>query len=371
MKLVLFIQSLGPGGAERVAATLASHWAERGWEVRLVTLEPVEADCYPLHPAVVRIALNRGRQSAGLLDAMVGNSQRIRALRRVLIRERPELALSMMSTSNVLLALASLGLRGVTRIGSERTYPPRVPLGRSWEWLRRHTYGWLDAVVAVTSESREWVLAHTSARRVAVIPNPVRWPLPAAEPTRAPGSVGTRGRRRLLAVGRLGEEKRYDRLIETFARLGADAANWELMIVGEGPERPALQARIDALGLGGIAVLPGQVGNIGDWYASADLFVLTSRFEGFPNALVEAMAYGVPAVSVDCDTGPRDIIRHEVDGLLVPAGDDPALGAALARLMGDAPLRARFAARAVEVRDRFALARVSALWDELFRESSS
>ena len=121
-------------------------------------------------------------------------------------------------------------------------------------------------------------------------------------------------------------------------------------------------------GLAERVLLPGRAGNVGDWYAASSLYVMSSRFEGFPNTLAEAMACGLPAVSFDCDTGPRDIIRHEVDGLLVPAGDAAALEAALRRLMADPALRGRFAARASEVRERFSLASVSARWEQLFRQ---
>jgi glycosyltransferase involved in cell wall biosynthesis len=98
---------------------------------------------------------------------------------------------------------------------------------------------------------------------------------------------------------------------------------------------------------------------------------MSSRFEGFPNSLAEAMAYGLPAVSFDCDTGPRDIVRHEVDGLLVPPGDDLALELALRRLMGDEALRRRFADRAVEARERLSIERISELWEGVFRNRSA
>jgi glycosyltransferase involved in cell wall biosynthesis len=184
--------------------------------------------------------------------------------------------------------------------------------------------------------------------------------------TRAPDSVGSPFRKRLLAVGRLDYQKGFELLIEAFARLAADARDWELVIVGQGPLREALGERLEELGIGDAAYLAGEVGNLDDWYRDADLFALSSRFEGFPNALLEAMAHGLPAVSFDCDTGPRDIIRPGVDGLLVAPGDVGALEAALRRLMGDAALREQFGKRATDVRDRFAMERVAELWEDLF-----
>jgi glycosyltransferase involved in cell wall biosynthesis len=105
---------------------------------------------------------------------------------------------------------------------------------------------------------------------------------------------------------------------------------------------------------------------VGEWYERADLYVMTSRFEGFPNTLAEAMAQGLPAISFDCNTGPREIIRHEVDGLLVPPGDTVGLKFALDRLMGDSILRAQFATRAVEARERFSMERIARMWEALF-----
>jgi FkbM family methyltransferase len=123
-------------------------------------------------------------------------------------------------------------------------------------------------------------------------------------------------------------------------------------------------------GIDGRVFLPGRVGNMADWYAHADLYVMSSRYEGFGNTLAEALVYGLPVVSFDCDTGPRDIVRHEVDGLLVPPGDVSNLAAALDRLMGDAELRGRFAMRAVDARTRFSIDRIAAMWELLFEAVS-
>lgn len=370
MKLLLFIHSLSCGGAERVTSNLANHWARAGWCVDLVTIAPRSADFYPLDTRVHRHELRLSGTSGNLLVGGLQNLRRIRALRQLLRELRPDVALAMMSTSNVLLALATFGLRRPVVIGSERNHPPRVELGRFWRWLRRVSYSRLAAVVALASTSAVWLEENTTARRVTVIPNVASYPLLDMPPRLDVRAIVPAGRQMLLAVGRLEPQKGFDDLIAAFAPLAAKHPDWDLVILGEGHERARLATIVDVYGVAGRVLLPGQAGNIGNWYERASLFVLSSRFEGFPNTLAEALAYGVPAVAFDCDTGPRDIVRDGIDGLLVPAADIAALSAALDRLMGDAPLRVRFAERAVEARKRFASERIVARWEELFTELS-
>jgi glycosyltransferase involved in cell wall biosynthesis len=367
MNILFYISSLSFGGAERVTATLANYWAEKGWRVTVVTLAAQSEGFYQLHPAVTHIALNLSGANSQPLAAPIKNLRRVLALRRVLRRVQPDVALGMMDSSNVQLALASYGLRGLVTIGSERIHPPQYPLGQIWETLRRYSYDRLNAVVALTVESADWLRRCTRVRKVVVIPNVASYPLPAHPPHMAP-PIKANGARLLLAVGRLSEQKGFDTLIAAFQSLAAKFPHWRLAILGEGPLRGDLAAQIADAGLDGRILLPGRVGNVGDWYVAADLYVMTSRFEGFPNTLAEAMAHGLPAVSFDCDTGPRDIIRHEVDGLLVPNGDDAALVSALGRLMADESLRQQFASYADEVRERFSMERITSLWEALFEE---
>jgi glycosyltransferase involved in cell wall biosynthesis len=364
--MLIFINSMAGGGAERVTASLTSQWVERGWDVTVVTLAPRSDDFYELHPSVNRIALDLAGDSRNVLVGLRENWLRVFALRRVLREFKPNIALGVMSRANVLLALASLRLSGIRTIGSERTYPPQLPLGIQWEYLRRICYGRLFAVTALTSETEEWLKARTGARRIQTIPNAALWPLPVQAPQISPGSLYRPGRLILLAVGRTSEEKQFGMLLEVFNSLAGDNPKWDLVILGEGPQRRELQTEVLARGLQNRVFLPGRVGNVGEWYEQADLYVLSSRFEGFPNTLVEAMAYGLPSVSFDCNTGPRDIIRNEVDGLLVSPGDVTNLRVALCRLMEDASLRNRLAQRAMEVRERFAMSRILGMWEDLF-----
>jgi glycosyltransferase involved in cell wall biosynthesis len=366
MRLLIYIHSLDIGGAERVVANLANYWVSLGWQVTVVTVAPSSTDFYAVDPAVERISLDLAGGGRNLLAGFVRTARRVRALRRVLQSVKPDIALSAMHTANVVLSLAAHGLPGVCAIGSEHNFPPKSPMGIVWETMRSYAYANLDAVVALTRECADWLAAHSHARRVIVIPNPVSWPLQDQEPHLAPEACCAPGRRILLGVGRLNAEKNFSALVDVFAGLAHAHPEWDLVILGDGPEQEALQEQARSSGLEGRVFLPGRVGNVGDWYARASLYAMSSDFEGFPNTLVEAMAYGLPAISFDCDTGPRDIIRHDVDGLLVTPGDLQGMHSALGRLMGDARLRAEFAARACQARERFSMRKIAGMWEELF-----
>jgi len=370
MRLLIYIHSLENGGAERVVANLANYWASLGWAVTVVTVAPQARDFYVLDAGVGRRCLDLAGQGGGLFAGVVRTARRARALRRVLREVQPAVALSAMHTANVVLALAAHGLPGVRTVGSEHNFPPKAPMGVVWETLRRHAYGHLHAVVALTHECAHWLERHSHARRVPVIPNPVVWPLSQHAPLVNPAMSCAPGRQILLGVGRLSEEKNFTTLIAIFARLAPLHPDWDLVILGEGAQRAALSAQVQAGGLGQRVFLPGSVGNVGDWYARASLYAMSSHFEGFPNTLVEAMAYGVPAVSFDCDTGPRDIIRHGIDGVLVAPGNVEGMASALDTLMRDSRVRARFAQRAVDARERFSMEKISRMWETIFSPST-
>ncbi len=365
-RILILVYSLARGGAERMTVELARAWADRGCRVTVLTLAPAETDFFHLDPRVERLRLSfpadPERSAVKMVTANIGRAM---AIRRVLVRARPDIALGMMSSAAILLAMASVGLKLKT-FGSERTYPPAFPLGAIKERVRWLTYGLLTGVIGQTEAAGRWLSENTRARRVHVIPNHIDLPLRAQSPIIAPARVLGRERRCILAVGRMTEEKQFPRMIEAFNLLAPRFPQWDLVILGDGPDRLDLAARIAAANLEGRVHLPGAAGNIGDWYGRADIFAMTSRFEGFPNALLEAMAHGTPPVAFDCMTGPSELIRTGENGLLIPLNDMDSLVKGLAELMNDEDLRAKLGGRALSARDRFSCERVTSLWLEAF-----
>src|ERR1700733_4389767 len=192
-------------------------------------------------------------------------------------------------------------------------------------------------------------------------------PRPPAPELSQPPRSHANTKRQLAAMGRLDYQKGFDLLIDAFARAAEGQPDWSLVILGEGPERRRLEEQIHTRGLEPRVQLLGWVSDPSRVLRDCDAFVLSSRYEGFPNALLEAMALGLPAVAVDCPSGPADIIRSEVDGLLVPLGSVPALTTALRRLMCDEKLRHRLGREAVQVVGRFSSERYYARWEAVLR----
>jgi glycosyltransferase involved in cell wall biosynthesis len=363
-RLTLAVPSLALGGAERVVAKMANHWAERGDAVTVVTLSGNAGDTYALDPRVKRIALNAMQESRGPAQAVVHNVHRIRLLRRAIADSAPETVISFTDRMNVLTLLACRPL-GVDTVISERIDPSRYEIGRAWSWLRRRVYPSARALVVQTVRVRRQMVDLMRGRPIYVIPNAVEArPANAATP---PGAAKPASMRWIVAMGRLAPQKGFDLLIDAFSRVSARHPQWSLKILGEGPERPALERLIDANRLAGRVVLAGWEPDPNAALQQADVFVLSSRFEGFPNALLEAMACGLPAVSFDCQSGPAEIVRNEIDGILVPPEDVASLADAIERVLADEALRQRLAAEAVRVVERFSVERYFALWDAVLR----
>ncbi len=346
----MLIPGLGAGGAERVVSNLANAWAETGDAVTIVTLDsPSQPPYFPLHPAIGILRLDTQRPSSSPLHAVRANLRRAKTLRTVIQTTHPHVVVSFIDQMNVL-ALFSLMRTGLPVIVCERVHPAHHPISPAWRFLRACLYPFARRVTVQTADA---IGALPHLTRTAVIANAVA-PMP-----RTPPENG----KRMVAAGRLVHQKGFDLLLRAFAK-GA-APDWRLDIWGEGPERSTLEHLASDLGLADRIRFPGLSTASGGWRDGADAFVLSSRYEGFPNVLLEAMAAGLPCAAFSCPGGPAEIITPEQDGLLVPPEQVEELAAALARLTGDSALRARLAEAAPHAVKRFAPTSILAVWDEL------
>lgn len=359
-RLTLVIHSLAQGGAERDMAHLARCWAERGHDVAVVTLDSVETDSYPLVEAVTRVGLDLVGHSHGWFQAISNNRRRIAALRDVFRQRSPQTIVSFIDRMNVMTLKAAAGI-GDPVIVSERIDPRHHEPGRIWRWLRGRTYPGCTAQVVLTHSVRNWCRQLAPRKPVHVIPNPARRP-ETGSGGGAPAWAAS-GRRVLLGMGRLHPQKGFDRLLPVFARLVGSHPDWHLVLLGEGEERTRLETQVGELDLQQHVSLPGWVADVEGSLSQSELFVLPSRYEGFGNVVAEALACGVPVVTLDCPSGPGEIVRDEIDGLVVPADDLEGLERALDRVMGDSELRVRFSTRAPEVLGRFSEEKFLAQWD--------
>lgn len=364
MRITFVIASLEAGGAERVLVTMANYWATRGWCVAVLTLGPQSSDFYPLDPKVIRIGLDMLAHSRNLMSGIFNNLNRIVRLRAAISSTRPDLVISFVDKINVITLIATRGL-GIPVIVSERVDPSRHHIGSGWSWMRRLAYRWAAAVVVQSERIRnELCRIIAGAPNIEVIPNAVTVPIEVSA-RQFKAIEDTRGGKIVVGVGRLVKQKGFDLLLEAFGRIAWRHQAWRLMIVGTGPEASQLQQEVQRLGLEQTVQVVGLLPNVTEVLCRSSLFVMSSRFEGFPNALLEAMACGLPVISFDCPSGPAEIIRDGVDGILVPPEDVSALANAMDRLMRDETERVRLGAEARNVCIRFALDEIMKRWTTL------
>ena len=410
--LWLVLPHLGPGGAQKVALLAAGFFMAKGWRVRLVTMlpGPAQAHAIPegllvtdlapavdalwkrdhwkrslvarvcrylapkrqLHRALARLVMG---PLVGLLESVQPGQRCWRSsllqwcvqgidgppsveLERLLQRHCPRRVVSFLSRTNMR-TCSALWWRDCHLVVSERNDLRKQQLPFPWPRFRRLLYRRADVLTANTTGVMESLVPLFQARHLALLPNPLPMPV-------VPAAVGSAGDRQgFVTVARLVPQKGIDVLIRALAQTSGAAQDWTLTLVGDGPEREALERQVLQAGLEEKVHFLGFRSDPQTSLLQAGVFVLPSRYEGMPNALLEAMAVGLAVVVTDASPGPLEVVEAGVSGLVVPSDEPAALADALDRLAAQPQLRERLGAAAREALRQSDWPVVGPIWESL------
>lgn len=349
------------GGLQRMIIAIMNALARRGHSVSLFSWDRANAAAfYQLEDGISWHRLDMGdpHKKARPLARL----QRVGVIRRLVRNAAPDVIVCFQGGPFVAMRLYTAGM-GIPVVASERTAPTlydHTSKGRLRD-IEHQLFRTASLVTIQFDRYRSLYPAYLQNKLV-TISNPVS---PAATKA-APAGPGPGGKYRLLSVGRLHYQKNYEVLLDAFARVAPHFPDWELRIVGEGGSRPILEQQISATpALAGRVFLPGKTDRIATEYVAAHLFCLPSRWEGFPNALAEAMAHGLPVVGFEGCAGVPDLVIEGESGTLAAGnGDAESLASVLGRLMGDASKRAAMGANAAAAVARYSPDQIYNQWEK-------
>lgn len=346
-RIVFFIPTLGTGGAERVVSILTKHLTCKGKRVEIV-LYYDSVLFYDVHPAVKITYVERETKSRNLLKNLLW-------LRRYFIKNA-DLVISFLAQFNMV-ALAACFVTGIPVVVADRNDPRFMPKQAPVRVARNLLYHLADRVVVQTQHNKEYFSAALQ-KKCKIIYNPV-------DLQEKKGlALRTEKKPRIVSAARLMKQKNQLMLLDAFAQIRKEFPEYTLTIYGEGSFRNALEQKIKELALGDSVQLPGQVQNVFECIADAELFVMSSDFEGMPNALIEAMCLGLPVISTKV-SGATDLIQDGKNGLLTDVADTQQLITAMRRMLSDYELRNKCAEEAVKLNDLLRTDRIVAQWLEL------
>lgn len=358
MRIALTIHALFGGGAERLMSQLATRWSAAGHEIHLVTWSAPETDLYSVPPAVRRHGLGLLAPSHSRLRGLLANLDRVRVMRSTLRSIQPGLILSFCDQMNIVTLQAARKLP-IPVIISEHSNPAKQRLSRLWEAWRSRNYPRCAACLVLTDEIANHMQRWVPADRIHVIPAAIAPPN-----TSSTELVIPRFDKLVLAVGRLSHEKGFDLLIEAWRRIQHQLPGWQLHIAGSGAEHAALSQQ--ASDMPSVKLL-GWIPDAWPLYRQATMFVLSSRYEGFPIALVEALSQGCPSIATRC-TEATQRLPLSTALQLVDIESPDQLAAAILQFAQQPDLRDQFSTAGILAGSEFHWDRIGLLWDRLLRD---
>ena len=354
MRMTFVQAGFGAGGAEKIIAMLAHHYQGQGADVDVVAVNERSSETYFTYGtgiSVFSLAANRAYGDRSL-RRWLGPASATPALRSHFVTRRPDVVFSFLTKVNVITAMAAAGL-SIPIVMSERNNFTIQTMHPAWRAMKSVAQGRAARLVMQTEAARQ-ALPRRLHAKATVIHNPVEQTKTIA----VPGNPS-----HFVAVGRLDRQKGFDLLLAAFSIVQRKLPGARLTIFGEGQERGNLERAVAELGLSGSVTLPGITRSPQEWISAGGVFVLSSRFEGFPNVLLEALSAGLPSVCLACPWGPSEILADVADLALAAPNDVEDLAGKLLRIATDAHAREHLATRGPEIAARYSKDTIFAKWD--------
>lgn len=351
-KICFFVGNMNnAGGTERVCSIIANELANAGYEIVILSLSEGMQPFFSLNKNIkIRSLFPQPGRTLYRTPVLIYK------LRKFLIKEKIE-TLIVVETMSVLFTLPAVQGLAINHICWEH-FNFKNDNGKTGRRLARHLAArYCNYVVTLTERDKSFWLNRTSHKaNIVAIPNPSPF---------KPKVLGQKNEDKIvLAVGRVTYVKGFDLLIESWKLVSDKFPDWKLVIVGKGEEESNLKRLINKYGLFDTILLAGHTDDIGYYYNSASIFCLSSRYEGFPMVLLEALSFGVPIVSFDCDTGPAEILEG-TGSILVPTEDTNQLTQSLIQLIKNKDLREKISSKSMQKSLEYQPEKIIKEWQKL------
>ena len=356
MNITFVIYGLQAGGAERAVTGLANFWAEKH-QVTIITLVN-STPFYPLNPKIKRnYCLEQSKEKTTILQSLKDAILRLKKLKSLLKKENPDVVLSFMMKTNIYVTWIAKLLK-IPCIISERANHDLNKLPKLQESIRNLSYRYISKLVVQTEGNKAYYQKTVELSKIKVIPNGV-----ANSFIKQRNTQKEQKEQIILNVGAFRNGKAQDLLIKSFANI--KVPNWRLVFLGKGPNLEKFQNLTVTLGIADRVQFVGAQKDVASFYRKASLFVFTSEHEGFPNALLEALYFGLPCISTNCPHGPADLIQNGQNGYLVPVGSQEQLTRKITELIEDSELRTRFSIEAIASSSKYDMENIANQWMNL------
>lgn len=341
VSIALIIPSLTAGGAERVFSILANALAKH-YKVTLFILYKCEI-FYKLDSQIeVVFCKDYYTPNFNCIKSVINNFSFIKFLKQEIKVRNSQLILGFTTTANVYSVIISRRLR-IKSVISERIYP-EFGINSFWKRVRQFVYPKTNLLVVQTIPIKTYFNTFVNSDKIQIIENPLSPEL--ISKRKAGNRTNT-----IISIGRLDQQKNQDLLLKAFSKL--DEEKWKLIIIGEGQLRERYEQLAKSLKIEKQVEFTGAIKDVSTYLNTGGIFVLSSRFEGFPNVLIEAMYFGMPCIATDCPSGPSDIIEDGKNGFLIPVEDEDALSKKLDILIDNEALCESFGENAQRTASRF------------------